>query len=236
MRIFAIGDLHLSTLAQKPMDVFGDKWRGHMPRIEAAWREKISEEDVILIPGDISWAMRFEEAIPDLDWIETLPGTKICIRGNHDYWWDRPKKLNAYYEKIYFLQNKAYSIGKLVICGTRGWTSPNGVCFTKEDEKIYKREIARLQLSLEEAMKYKAKEIWVMLHYPPTYNKEIASPLIELLERYPVTRVIYGHLHDEYSWSEALQGEHKGINYELVAADYLNFTPLLLEEISVIKS
>ncbi len=229
MKVFAISDLHLDFAAQKPMDVFNDKWKNHSAQIEMNWRSEIRDEDMILIPGDISWAMRFEQAKMDLDWLERLPGTKICIRGNHDYWWSRPQKLNAYYKHILFLQNTAYFIGDLAICGTRGWNSPNNISFTQEDERLYERELHRLQLSLNNAKD--AKEIWIMLHYPPTAMKEKESSLIQLLRAYPVTKVIYGHLHDELSWSQSLIGEYNKITYELVAADYLGFKPLYIGEI-----
>lgn len=229
MKIFAIGDLHLSFSANKPMNIFGAGWENHYKRIEKNWRKNISYEDVVLIPGDISWAMRFQQAQVDLDWLEALPGKKICIKGNHDYWWDRPKKLNEYYKQIVFLQNTAYRIGEVAICGTRGWISPNTSSFTEEDSRIYERELMRLGLSLKAAKE--AKEIWVMLHYPPTTQQENTSSLIEKLTGYPVTKVIYGHLHDEISWGQSLRGVYDGITYELVSADYLQFDPLYLGEV-----
>lgn len=229
MKIFALGDLHLGFQMDKPMNVFGDKWKDHSQRIEMNWKKEISEEDWVLIPGDLSWAMRLEEAKADLDWLEALPGKKICIRGNHDYWWDRPKKLNDSYKSIVFLQNTAYFIDRIAICGTRGWTCPNPTLFTEEDARLYERELMRLELSLKAAKE--ASEIWVMLHYPPTNAQEYTSPLIELLADYPVTKVIYGHLHDELSWQQSLIGTYNGIAYELVSADYLQFNPLYLGEI-----
>lgn len=229
MKLYAIGDLHLGFQTNKPMDIFGHRWINHSQHIEQHWREKITPEDVVLIPGDLSWAMRLEEAKTDLDWLETLPGKKICIKGNHDYWWDRPKKLNERYKSIVFLQNTAYFIGKRAICGTRGWICPNPVSFSQEDARLYERELMRLELSLKAAKK--AEEIWVMLHYPPTNAQEYTSPLIKLLSDYPVTKVIYGHLHDEASWEQSLIGMYDGISYELVSADYLNFDPLYLGEL-----
>lgn len=229
MNIYALGDLHLGFEANKPMEIFGDQWHNHSLSIERNWKKKITAEDYILIPGDLSWAMRLEEAKADLNWLEALPGKKICIKGNHDYWWDRPKKLNNSYQTIVFLQNAAYFINDIAICGTRGWISPNPISFTEEDKRLYERELMRLELSLEAAKK--ANEIWVMLHYPPTNAQEITSPLIRLLSNYPVTRVIYGHLHDEISWQQSLIGIHDGINYQLVSADYLKFDPLYLGEL-----
>lgn len=232
MKIFAIGDLHLSSHTAKPMDIFGPKWRDHEAQIQANWRANVGEEDYVLIPGDISWAMRLAEAESDLNILENLPGQKICIRGNHDYWWDRPGKLNSKYQSLYFLQNTAYLIGDLAICGTRGWLSPNEVKWDEEDERLYHRELERLKLSLEAAKKAKhVKEIWVMLHYPPTYNKDVTSPLLALLAQYEVKRVIYGHLHDETSWKDALQGTYKDITYTLVSADYIGFKPVEIAQI-----
>ncbi len=228
MKIFAIGDLHLSHDTDKPMDIFGPHWQNHIQKIKMNWEEHITHEDVVLVLGDISWAMRLIEAKQDLDWLDHLPGKKICIRGNHDYWWDRPKKLEQAYPNMFFLQNTAYTLGHMTLCGARGWICPNTTHFTLEDERLFNRELKRLTLSLDTAMKEGATEIWVMLHYPPTFGEEKTSPLTDLLEKYPVTRVIYGHLHDELSWNLAIQGSYNGILYQLAAADYLQFNPLLL--------
>lgn len=228
MRIFAIGDLHLSHGIEKPMDLFGDHWKEHTQKIKDNWEKHITSEDIILIPGDISWAMRLKEATPDLDWLDALPGKKICIRGNHDYWWDRPKKLADAYPQMVFLQNTAYSLDKITLCGTRGWMCPNPIHFTAEDERLFIRELTRLKLSLDHAMKQDAQEIWVMLHYPPTYGDNKQSPITDLLKHYPVKKVIYGHLHDQTSWDMALKGSIEGIDYHLVSADYLQFNPTLL--------
>ena len=228
MRIFAIGDLHLSHGSEKPMDLFGAHWKEHTQKIKESWEKHITCEDIILIPGDISWAMRLKEATPDLNWLDTLPGKKICIRGNHDYWWDRPKKLADAYPEMVFLQNNAYSAGKITFCGTRGWICPNPTSFTEEDERLFTRELTRLKLSLEDAIRQGTEEIWVMLHYPPTYGEHKQSPVTELLKQYPVKKVIYGHLHDQNSWNLAIKGSIEGIEYHLVSADYLQFNPALL--------
>lgn len=230
MNIFAIGDLHLSHTSNKPMDVFGENWTNHMEKIKGNWQQTITEEDVVLIPGDISWAMRLNEAEIDLKWLDALPGQKICIRGNHDYWWDRPGKLNNTYKKTYFLQNTVYRLGELGICGTRGW-SLGEACdeeTQKENEKLVARECERLKLSLEAAHRQGIEEIWVMLHYPPDNEANQISPFIELMKQYPVTKVIYGHLHGSASWENAFLGTKDGIIYQLVSADYLDFKPLCL--------
>ncbi len=230
MKIFALGDLHLGFGVNKPMSIFGGAWENHSQRIESAWHQKVTSNDLVLIPGDISWATHIKEAKVDLEWLDALPGNKVCIKGNHDYWWAKPQKLNQSYPSIAFLQNTAYLVDKLAICGTRGWLSPWAEGFTKEDERIYRRELIRLGLSLEEAMRQKAQEIWVMLHYPPVYPEETLSPLVQLISTYPVTKVIYGHLHDETSWKQAVTGMHEGISYHLASSDYLGFSPLLLKE------
>lgn len=228
MNIYAIGDLHLSHISSKPMEVFGEHWKDHVSQIRHHWEAHIKNDDIVLILGDISWAMRLDEAKIDLDWLDSLPGKKICIRGNHDYWWDRPKKLQCTYPNIVFLQNTAYSIGEITLCGVRGWNCPNLNLFTEEDERLFNRELIRLKLSLDAAVKQGAREIWVMIHYPPTYGSERVSPVTQLLKKYPVTRVIYGHLHDEASWRLSIQGQYDGILYQLVSADYLHFNPLIL--------
>lgn len=227
MNIFAIGDLHLSFSSNKPMAIFGSQWEEHIKKLELGWRSKVTEEDIVLIPGDISWALRYEEAKVDLEWLNELPGTKICIRGNHDYWWDRPGKLNRAYENIIFLQSVAYKVGEVAICGTRGWECPSveAPVIDQEQERMLQRELMRLELSLKDAMKQEAQEIWVMLHYPPTFLGEKVSSFTQLMSRYPVTKVIYGHLHDRLSWEKAIKGPVEGIYYELVASDYLNFKP-----------
>ena len=227
MNVFAIGDLHLSHTSDKPMDVFGAHWENHIEKIKQNWEQTITDEDIILVPGDISWAMRLNEAKVDLEWLDKLPGQKICIRGNHDYWWDRPSPLNRTYKHTYFLQSTTYMIGNRAICGTRGWSLGENST-SEENQRLIARECIRLKLSLDEAMKREAKEIWVMLHYPPNEEGSSNSPFIELIKQYPVKKVIYGHLHDTSSWEKALIGEQGGIRYELVSADYLNFKPLLI--------
>ncbi len=232
MNVFAIGDLHLSHTSNKPMDIFGNQWNNHMEILKINWEKNITEEDVVLIPGDISWAMRLKEAETDLNWLEQLPGQKICIRGNHDYWWDRPGKLNKAYKKTFFLQNTAYMLGHIGICGTRGWRLNQEEDDDKrqENEKLIARECVRLKLSLDTALQKGATEIWVLLHYPPCMEGYETSPFIELIRQYPVTKVIYGHLHGAATWEGALIGKRGLIDYYLVSSDYLNFKPLCLDK------
>lgn len=224
MNIYAIGDLHLSFGVDKPMAIFGDKWHNHVQVLQTNWLHTIKEEDLVILCGDLSWGMRLEEAQKDLEFIASLPGKKVCIKGNHDYWWEKIGRLNQLDERLYFLQNTAYCLdNRLAICGTRAWSHP--LESIQADEKIYKREVERLKLSLEDAKKKGAKEIIVALHYPPTNEKRDPSPFTTLLKDYPVTQVVFGHLHDEVAWANALQGDYEGTCYHLVAADYLKFAP-----------
>lgn len=229
MNIFAIGDLHLSFSNPKPMDIFGDNWTDHPEKIKAAWEAMVGEDDLVLIPGDISWAMNLEEAEPDLKYIAELPGRKVMIRGNHDYWWSTISKVRKFVDpSITVLQNDSVTIGDLTIAAARGWDCPGSYHFDEHDRQVYEREIGRLKLSLDHAMKQKPEHLWVMLHYPPTNEKHQSSGFLEVLQQYPVEKVIYGHLHGKDGHRGALEGLHHGIEYHLVACDYINFTPLRL--------
>jgi len=223
--IYAIGDLHLSLSVDKPMDVFGDNWTDYMNRIKQAWWETITDEDTVLIPGDVCWAISLNEAKIDLAWIDALPGKKIISRGNHDYWWETLKKMNPLFDSISFIHNSYESVGNIAICGSRGWVSPNDTAFTEQDDKIYKRECHRLKLSLDKAKADGFEKILVMLHYPPTNDKKELSPIQEILEEYGVSHVVYGHLHTKYCWHLSLEGVVNNVNYYFVSSDYLNFVP-----------
>ncbi|MGL5675693.1 MAG: metallophosphoesterase [Cellulosilyticaceae bacterium] len=231
MKVFAIGDLHLAQSVAKPMAIFGGQWENHIEKIKEAWETTVSDEDLVILCGDLSWAMRFHEAEKDLGFIDALPGYKICIRGNHDYWWEKITKLNTMYESIYFLQNTSFQWNGVTICGTRGWLCPTVDGLAEEDEKIYVREGGRLKLSLEDAKKKEAATLIVALHYPPTATAQEATVFTELMEAYGVDYVVYGHLHDETSWQQCLMGEKNGTSYQLVAADDLDFKPYLLMEL-----
>jgi predicted phosphohydrolase len=227
--LYAIGDLHLSLSVDKPMDIFGEAWVRHEEKIKESWLSLVKEEDTVLIPGDISWATAFEEAAVDLAWIDDLPGRKILLRGNHDYWWTSLKKMKEAFPNLIFLQNNFFEYGDYVICGTRGWTCPNKTNFDEHDDKIYKRELIRLKLSLD-AGKKTGKSIIVMTHYPPTNEKFEPSGFTEIYETYGVDQVIYGHLHTEVSFEAGLKGLHGEVLYKLVSSDYLNFQLLKIAE------
>ena len=231
MKIFAISDLHLSSKTDKPMNIFGNAWENHWGKIKEDWCHRVDENDIVLIAGDISWGMNLEQAIDDLYSINVLPGKKIIIRGNHDYWWGTYKKLQALdLENIYFLQNNARKIGNYIFCGTRGWTVPENKLQSDEDLKIFEREKIRLKLSLEEAHKLKENEenqIIGLIHYPPFNSKFEKSYFTELFTSYNVKTIVYGHLHGQQSRYKNVV-EIEGCKYYLTSCDFLNNELLLL--------
>lgn len=221
MDIYAIGDLHLPGGDKKPMEVFGAHWEGHFARISKDWCERVTQEDVVLIPGDISWAMQVEDALPDLEAIGRLPGKKILLRGNHDYWWCGISRLREILPQgMYAVQNDAMRLGDTAFCGTRGWTLPASQA--AEDEKIYARELLRMEMSLERAKKLGADRIVVMCHYPPLGDRGEETRLSQLLARYEVDDVVYGHLHGA-SLRGAVTGVYSGVRYHCVSCDGLGF-------------
>ncbi|SHJ34057.1 hypothetical protein SAMN02745975_01867 [Geosporobacter subterraneus DSM 17957] len=230
MKIYVIGDLHLSGSVEKPMGVFGLHWENHHEKIEYHWKAQVRDEDLVLVPGDISWAMRLEEAMIDLQWIHQLPGKKVLLRGNHDYWWGSVTKLNHLFQNMFFLQNNSFQFGDYSICGTRGWLCANPYKFDAQDEKVYNRELQRLKLSLESTKGTGKNKIIVMTHYPPTNDKMEPSGFTEIYEAYGVEKVVYGHLHGSDGFRGALQGIHKGVQYYLTSCDFLDFKPLRIVE------
>ncbi|MDV8112523.1 metallophosphoesterase [Paraclostridium bifermentans] len=223
MSLYAIGDLHFSTAVNKPMNIFGDNWDNHEEKIINSWKSEVNEEDTVLIVGDTSWAINMNEAEEDLNIIHNLPGKKIYVKGNHDYWWTTVAKLNKLYDDMSFLQNNFYQYEEYAICGTRGWICPNDVKFTEDDEKIYKREAHRLKLSLDAAKKAGFKKIIVITHYPPTNDKLDPSLFTEIYESYGVEKVVYGHLHGKESFKMGLKGIRNEVEYNLVSCDYVDF-------------
>lgn len=224
MKIFAISDLHLSINNPKPMDIFGPAWEGYLDKIIDDWNSKVGDDDIVLISGDISWAMKFENAKPDLDLICNLKGTKIILKGNHDYWWSSISELREYlHNNTYAIQNDAYKFGDFVICGSRGWMPFDNGFKSELDEKIYKREIIRMELSLRSAktLKTNNEKIVVMTHFPP-YNYRLENnEMIELFKKYDVDVVVYGHLHNEDK-SQKLEFERDGIKYFLTSCDLVD--------------
>ena len=231
MKLFAIGDLHLPGGDDKPMNVFGEHWDGHFERISQDWRARVGEEDTVLIPGDISWAMQLDNAKPDLEAIAALPGRKIIMKGNHDYWWNTLSQVkSALPQGMEAIQHNAIELESCVVCGTRGWNIP-----TKEtplsaaDMKIYSRELIRLELALQAAAKIAGERpVLLMLHYPPLYQQDRDTPFTRLIEKYPVNTVVYGHLHGA-GIRAGFTGTWNGVRYQLASCDSLDFELAELE-------
>lgn len=232
MNIYAIGDLHLSfdPRIEKPMDIFGSRWERHYEKVEEHWKRLVREDDVVILPGDISWGLRQDEAMADLTWIHELPGKKIITKGNHDLWWTTVTKLNRLFDDITFLQNKACLAGDTAVCGSRGWICPGTEGFDEHDRKIYNREILRLRLSLEEGKNSGAKTLIAALHYPPTNDKMQGSGFTALMEEYGVKTCVYGHLHGKDAFKNGIKGRLNGIEYKLVSLDYLEGKPELIHQ------
>ena len=227
MSIYTIGDLHLSFGMNKPMDIFGVNWEDHYKKIENDWLNKVNDNDLVVLPGDFSWAMDLNDTIEDFKYLSKLPGKKLLLKGNHDYWWGTLKKMKEFMETnnfkdIDFIQNNSFLFDDKIIVGTRGWIYDNKL----ENIKILKREKIRLEMSFNDAIhKYgNDKEIIVFMHYPP-FGKEIVPleyDLKEVLKNYNVKKCFYGHLHGE-SCLEAIKGEIENICYSLISSDYLDF-------------
>ncbi len=224
MHIYAIGDLHLSgDPPSKPMEIFGEHWAGHKDKVRANWLQTVTDDDIVIICGDISWALQLEEAKSDLQWLAALPGSKILLRGNHDYWWTSLKKMQQFTENNFlFLQNNCLMYGNTAICGTRGWILPSSDSFMQEDQKIYQRESIRLELSLQAARAQQAEKIICVFHYPPLFAESEHNLFTDLLEKYPVTDCVYGHIHGENHIS-VYEGMRTGVRYKLVSCDTQQF-------------
>ena len=221
MRIFAISDLHLSTVTEKPMDVFGENWDNYMENICADWRARVGEEDLVLLAGDFSWGMTTEEALPDFQAIASLPGKKVLCRGNHDYWWKSIKKLRERVPAGFFLlQNDCMRFENVLVCGSRGWTvdDRNG----EEDRKILAREIERLKLSLGamQKMRKEGDRVILMLHFPPFNVRRSDSEFTRMAREYGVDAVVYGHLHGKEARCDLFL-QKDGIPYYLTSCDQL---------------
>lgn len=235
MKIWAISDLHLSNSCDKPMDVFGGAWENYTEKIAENWEKLIAEDDYILLGGDISWAMKTDEVLADLEWIHKLPGKKIMIKGNHEYWWKSISKVREICpESIWAIQNDCLRIAdNVLVCGTRGWTVPeHGKQLEKDDEKLYKREVERLKLTLASMQKErKPNDIVIcMMHYPPYNMTKEDSNFTRLLEEYKVDKVIFGHLHGKLINMDKVY-QKNGITYYFTATDHIDNTPVLVEEV-----
>ncbi len=227
-RVFALGDLHLSETGAKPMDVFGDAWRGHSARMAEAWDALVAPEDTVLLPGDLSWARTLEEARPDLDWIGVRPGLKIVLRGNHDSWWtSRSKVQRALPPGCRALQNEALLACDRVIVGARGWTDPTDPTAQPGDGAIFRRELDRLGSSLADADRKFGRALprLAMLHYPPWIRDRGPSEVVRMLIDAGVRDCVFGHLHGA-DHSLAVTGEREGIRFHLVSCDAVGFAPV----------
>ena len=227
MALYAIGDLHLCLGAEKPMDVFGGAWIGYMDKLKQGFSD-VTEEDTTILLGDLSWALGLQEAKDDFAWINEIPGKKIILKGNHDYWWSTAAKFYKFcgengFENQWILNNNHYEYGDWAICGTRGWFFEEERS-NQQDEKVFKRELIRLETSLRSAGE---KNKIVFLHYPPRYKGYECSEILQLLKQYGVRKCYYGHLHGA-SHGLALEGQWDGIEYKLVSADRLGFKPFLV--------
>jgi len=226
MKVFAIGDLHLSGVVDKPMDIFGPAWENHAQRIRDAWLGAVAPGDLVLLPGDFSWAMKLSDARADMELIAALPGTKLLLRGNHDYWWSSVTQVRAALPPgVFALQNDCFSFGGVHVAGARGWVCPGSANFLPEDRKIYDREVLRLGLSLG-ALPAGGRRI-AMLHYPPFNESRASSGFSEQLERAGISLAVYGHLHGK-SCRSGFEGVRNGVEYALVSADHIGFAPRLL--------
>lgn len=228
MSIYTISDLHLPLGIDKPMDIFGRAWENYVERIKENWPQLIGSEDTVVLGGDFSWATYLEEAYEDFKFLEALPGRKILLKGNHDYWWTTANKLNKFMEEnsfktISFLHNNSYNIDGFGICGTRGWSLDS--TGSEEDKKIYVRELMRLEMSLDSAKNSGAEKLLVFTHYPPVTAAMQNTEFHKILKKYDVKKCFYGHLHGQ-SHTGAFTGQADGVEYILTSGDYLGFNPI----------
>ena len=229
MSIFVIADLHLSFNNSKPMDIFGDNWIGHEEKIRKNWIENVKEDDLVILPGDFSWETYLENTKLDFEYLNNLPGKKLLLKGNHDYWWSTLTAMRQFlkennFTNIDFLYNNSYEFDNKILCGTRGWS----IADEEMDKKLINRELIRLELSIKDGIsKYgNDKEIIVFMHYPPITKAKMITQqeadFVQLMKKYNVKRCYFGHLHGA-SIADAIEGEVEGIEFKLVSADGLDF-------------
>ena len=225
MALFVIGDTHLSLSVNKPMDVFGG-WQNYMQRLEENWKAVVQPEDTVVIPGDVSWGMSMEEAKADFAFLHQLPGKKILMKGNHDYWWTTRSKMDKFFEENQFttltiLHNGSISAEGVSLCGSRGWMFEQG---QEHDKKLITRECGRIRASLQDAQRFGKQEKILFLHYPPVFMQDSIPEFLKLMQEYGVKRCYYGHIHSQ-GCRYAFQGDWDGVHLEMVSADFLRFTP-----------
>ncbi len=238
MAVYVIADLHLATAnAEKSMEVFGNRWINYIEKLKKNWTRIVDDSDTVIIPGDISWGLMIEETVNDFLWLEGLPGKKIIMKGNHDFWWSTASKINAFFEKnniktIQLLNNNAYELESYIIAGSRGWftdKSMQNVSESVDYEKIVNREAIRLKMSLAEAVKLRGdtnKEIIVFLHFPPIWGEYVCEPIFNALKEFDIHRCYFGHVHGSYAVSEAF--EYDNIKFHIISADFLDFIPKII--------
>ncbi len=227
--IYTIADLHLSFGTDKPMDIFSG-WTNYTERIRNNWQRLVEPNDTVVIAGDISWAMKLNEINKDFEYIQSLNGKKIILKGNHDYWWTTKSKMDKYisdsgFDSVSILHNNYYVVEDTAICGTRGWFYD---AEKDEDMLILKREVGRLKMSVEPALKAGYQPI-VFLHYPPIYNGMECTEIMNVLREYEIKKCFYGHVHGGNASKKAFIGEKYGIKFQLIACDYINFTPMSIK-------
>lgn len=226
MKVFAISDLHLSGLADKPMDVFGEDWEGHFEKIKADWQSKVSDDDLVLIGGDTSWGMKLEEGLFDVRSLSPLKGKKIFIRGNHDYWWSGIGRVRdgAPDSSFFFLQNDCVKFGNVIVAGSRGWTTPGSSDFTEHDMALYKREAERFRLAFAQVNKVREEGdvLIALIHYPPMGIKREDTLFTKLFEENGVNKAVFGHLHGTGYYP--LKSEKSGVEYYLTSCDKTKFS------------
>ena len=239
MALFVMSDLHLDTVTnEKSMEVFGNRWQGYIQKIKNNWSRLITEDDTVIIPGDISWALSMEDSIADLKWIDKLPGKKILMKGNHDFWWSTLSKLRKAFEEnginsIDLLYNNALVAENYVLAGSRGWFVDKAVQPVKsvnaDHTKIINREVIRLKLSLNEAVKLReetGKEIICFFHFPPVWGDFECLEILNTIKEYNITRVYFGHIHGCYSQGSMFRWEN--IELRMISADFLDFIPQII--------
>lgn len=231
MALYAISDLHLPLGINKPMDIFGKKWENYVDRLYENWQNTVKKEDTVVLPGDFSWATYLEESKADFDFLNSLNGKKILLKGNHDYWWTTMNKMKKFvaengYENIEFLQNNSFDYGNISICGSRGWNTPMGN-MSEDDQKIYDRELQRLDLSVKSAKN--PDNVIIFTHFPPILKDYRENAMVDFMKSNNIKSCIFGHIHSS-GIRNAVEGNIDGINYTLVSCDYREFMPVQIAE------
>ncbi len=234
MSLFALSDTHLSLYNDKPMDIFGYRWQDYAQKLDKGWKAVVTEKDTVVIAGDVSWGISLEEAKMDLLYLNSLPGQKIISKGNHDYWWSTASKISAFFEQnnidsIKILYNNAYVAEKFVLCGSRGWYNESKNAPKDSDySKIVAREAGRLELSIKKGLEIDSdKEPIVFLHFPPVYKDYVCKEIVDVLHKYNIKKVFYGHIHGVYNLPPTVN--YDGIDFSITSADYHNFVPMLIK-------